>query len=68
MSTLRRLDRLDVVFKPIGCDACRCWSSAETIVCDEAGVCTRPELCRACGRHVPIHDVITLVGVDLSAL
>ena len=61
----RRLDRLAArLGADAACRACRGWSP--TAVCDLVGRCTRPEVCPACGRRVPILLRRIIVRVDLD--
>jgi hypothetical protein len=53
--------------QPVGCDTCRFWTWAIIVTEDEAGNETgrsRPDVCPACGRHVPVERVLQIVGVD----
>jgi hypothetical protein len=56
-----RLVRLErVLARPPGCAHCRRW--AGTVIRDEAGGASRPEVCPACGRDVPATTVVELGG------
>lgn len=60
----RRVEKLGGQMDP-PCRACAGWDGM-TVLCDEGGVCTRPETCPACGRVVAMARVIAVVGVDLG--
>ncbi len=62
----RRLEKLTTVLRPVGCQVCGWWSSAHAVLCDDHGTCTRPEVCRGCGRYVPIVDRLIIGGIDLD--
>jgi hypothetical protein len=51
---------------PVGCPTCRVWST--TILGDEDGSRSRPEVCPECGRTVPIHTVVIIANVPWSAV
>jgi hypothetical protein len=67
----RRLDRLEVILRPWGCDDCRDWSPIT--LCDDLGPdgelhCLRPEVCPNCGRTVPIETRVIVAGVAIEHL
>ena len=65
-SARRRLDKLDLILRPAGCDHCRAW--IDTVLADDQGNRSRPETCPGCGRHVPYRVVIEIIGVPVDAI
>jgi hypothetical protein len=62
----RRLERLELVIRPLGCPTCRHWDS--TVIGDDDGNFTRPEACPTCGRFVPYGDVVMIHGVSIDLI
>jgi hypothetical protein len=52
--------------RPVGCATCRTWCGI--VLVDDAGACSLPERCPACGRLVPVRVAVHIVGVPLDAL
>ncbi len=62
-----RLGRVEAVLRPPpGCHACRRWDG--NVVGDETGKRSRPEICPACGRVVPVRMLAIVAGMDLDRL
>ena len=73
MTLVPLVRRLDGVARriPLGCPTCVGWSPvcyAEADGPDDERRPERPEACPACGRCAPIALLMTIVGVDLSAV
>lgn len=62
----RRLFRLESLATLTGCRVCRHWIPAT--VCDETGVCLRPDDCPNCDRLLPGGTRLTLSGIALGAV
>ena len=63
----RRVARVAAVLGAAeACQTCRGWGPV--VLCDDGGRCLRPEICPACGRHVPITRPLIIVGLDLDRL
>jgi hypothetical protein len=61
-----RLDRVQLIFAPVGCPTCRSWSRSVLAYEDQFGnvVRDRPAACPTCGRVLPYERVVVLVDVD----
>ncbi len=68
MKALRkRLVQAEVALRPRpGCSVCRRWDGS--VVGDEAGKRSRPEVCPGCERVVPVRRLVMVVGLDLDLL
>jgi hypothetical protein len=62
----RRLEQLRVILEPDGCELCRAWVG--TVLTDDTGDHSRPEVCPNCGRFVKYGQIVHLEGVSLAAL
>ena len=68
MKTLEwRIEQAEAVLRPLpGCAVCRTWDGS--VVGDESDKRSRPEVCPACGRVVPVRRLVMVVGLDLDRL
>jgi len=63
----RRLANVEAVLRPpLGCAICQRWDG--TVVGDDTGKRSRPEVCPGCGRLVPVRMLAIVVGMDLDRL
>lgn len=62
-----RLGKVEAVLRPTpGCSTCRRWDGS--VVGDDTGKRSRPEICPGCGRVVPVRMLAIVVGMDLDVL
>ncbi len=61
----KRLDLLDPIVRPAGCDTCRGWTG---VVLEGDDGPHRPKQCPKCDRLVPATQVVRIVGVAIAAL
>jgi hypothetical protein len=63
----KRLVQAEAVLRPLpGCAVCRRWDGS--VVGDDRGKRSRPEVCPECGRIVPVQRLVMVVGLDLDRL
>jgi hypothetical protein len=60
----RRLEKLEVILRPIGCDFCRGFIGVNVV--DTFGNSLQPEDCPRCGRHIPVLQTVELTGIRLE--
>jgi hypothetical protein len=62
-----RVGKVEAVLRPPrGCSMCRRWDGS--VVGDDTGKRSRPEVCPDCGRVVPVRMLAIVVGKDLDRL
>jgi len=62
-----RVGKVEAVLRrPPGCSTCRRWDG--TVIGDDEGTRTRPEVCPGCERVVPIQTLVIIADVDLERL
>ncbi len=60
----RRLAELEAR-QPVGCPSCRWWDGTVVAYVDAAGQGyrrSRPDVCKACGRVVPVRCLVQIIG------
>jgi hypothetical protein len=67
MRLRQRLGKAEAVLRPLpGCAVCRWWDGS--VVGDDTGKRSRPQVCPGCGRVVPVQRLVMVVDMDFDVL